>query len=416
MLLPVLILALLLLLPTAAHADSIVYTKGHDVWVAQPDGSSARQVTSGGGYQSATQANDGTILAQQGTRFVRLDRSGRVLSSIDSVLTGKPAGIRAVGPFDPVISPDGTKVAYWIGMYSSWMDYRHHIEWTRTGPVTIWQDARDGRMLGFTHYYDEPSWLPGGEGALLFAEENALTAQVVASGIGEDHTKVRQWFRDSENKPAGEEYPKAISSGELSPGLDRLALLRATIEYGSGGVAEGPGNTIVTYGVSLPGVPTMECRMTGAVGGEFGKPSWSPDGTSLAWQEGNGIWTMPIGRDCSGSARLVIPDGAGPDWGPAEPGGGAGPGPRRPSVRVPRSVGRHAALRIAVTCSGACKASAVARAGRRVVARTSKRISGSSRLTLRPKRVGGARRLAVSVTVRPDGGAATTVSRRVRLR
>lgn len=422
MLLPVLLLALLLLLPTAARADSIVYRQGSDVWVAEPDGSAARQVTTGGGYQSPTQANDGTILVQRGTRFLRLDRSGRVLSEVKSVLTDKPAGIRAVGPFDPVISPDGTKLAYWIGMYSSWTDYRNHIEWTRTGPVTIWQDARDGRFLGATHYYDEPSWLPGSDGALLFAEENALTAQVVASGVGEDHTRIRQWFRDSENKPASEEYPKAISTGEITPQLDRLALLRATIEYGSGGIAEGDGNTIVTYGVSLPGVPKMECFISGAVGGEFGRPSWSPDGRSLAWQEGNGIWAMPIGRDCSGTAKLVIPGGAEPDWGPAAPaaGGGPGPGPApgpgpvAPAVKVPGSVGRGAALRIRVDCAS-CQASAVARAGRRVVARASKRVSGSARLNLRPKRARGGR-LSVKVTVTPDGGAATTVTRSVKLR
>jgi hypothetical protein len=175
-------------------------------------------------------------------------------------------------------------------------------------------------------------------------------------------------------------------------------------------VAEGPGNTIITYGVKLPGVPTMECRMTGAVGGEFGRPSWSPDGTSLAWQEGNGIWAMAIGRDCSGSAKLVIPGGSGPDWGPAEPGGGGGG-----SVKVPRSVSRGAALRISVSCAGACKATAVARAGRRVVARSSKRVSGSGKLKLRPKRLRGARRLSVKVTVRPDGAAATTLTRSVKL-
>jgi hypothetical protein len=273
--------------------------------------------------------------------------------------------------------------------------------------VTVWQDARDGKVLGFTHYYDEPSWLPGSDGALLFAEENALTAQVVASGIGEDHTKVRQWFNDSDNKPGNEEYPKAISTGEISRNLDRLALLRATIEYGSGGIAEGKGNSIVTYGVSLPGVPTMECRMTDAVGGEFGRPSWSPDGSSLAWSEGNGIWAMAIGRDCSGAQKLVIPGGREPDWGPADLGAVG------PAVKVPRSMGR--VLRVSVTC-GSCMAKVVARADGRVVARASKRISGNARLKLRPKRLRGARRLSVKVTVKPDGGSATSLTRRVKLR
>ena len=53
--------------------------------------------------------------------------------------------------------------------------------------MTLWQDARDGRLLGATHYYEEPSWLPDSSGALLFEETNALTAQVVAAGVGADH-------------------------------------------------------------------------------------------------------------------------------------------------------------------------------------------------------------------------------------
>lgn len=413
----------LLLLPAAAHADSIVYTKAHDVWVSEPDGSSARQLTTDGGYQSPTQADDGTILVQRGTRFLRLDRSGRVLATIDSVLTGKPATVSAVGPFDPVISPDGTKVAYWLGMYSSWTDYGNNIEWTRTGSVVVWQDARDGKILGTTHYYEEPSWLPGSDGALLFDETNALTAQVVAVGVGEDHTKIRQWFHDSDTKPANEEFWKPIGSGELTRAVDRLAVLRGGTHIGNGGLSEGTGNTIATYGVHLPGPPTMECIISDAVGGRFGRPTWSPDGTSLAWQEGNGIWSIALGRDCSGTQKLVIPGGAEPDWGPASPTGGSpgpgpgpGPGPAGSAVRVPRSLGAGGRLKISVTCAGACRATATARASGRVVAKATRRLTGGGMLSLRPKRLRGARRLAVKVTVKPDGGAATSVTRKVQVR
>jgi WD40 repeat protein len=398
--LPLPLLALALLLPTAAQADSIVYSKGADVWAARPDGSGARQVASG--YAHPTQADDGTILAQAGTRFVRLSRSGRVLSRIDSVMTGLPSGINAVGPFDPSISPDGTKVVYWIGMYSTWHDYDNDIDWNRTGSVTIWQDARTGNVLGTTHYYEDPVWLPDSSGALLFDENNVLTAQVVVAGVGADHNHVHQWFDDYATKPADEEYMKGITSGELSPNLDRLAMLRAGTHAGNGGLAEGPGNMIATYAVHLPDVPKMECRLTGATGGAFGRPSWSPDGGSLTWQEGDGIWTTALSHTCDGKPRLVVPGGREPDWGPADVGGGV-------AVSVPRTVARRGKLRVAVSCPGACRATATARQGRRIVARASRR--GSGRLTLRLR---GARpgRVSVRVKVRPGG----TVKRSVRVR
>ena len=93
---------------------------------------------------------------------------------------------------------------------------------------------------------------PDSSGALLFEETNALTAQVVAAGVGADHNHIKQWFHDSDTKPANEEYSKPIGAGELSPAMDRLAMLRGGTHIGNGGLAHGHGQHDRAYGVHLP--------------------------------------------------------------------------------------------------------------------------------------------------------------------
>ena len=378
----------------AANADSLVYTKGADVWVAASDGSGERQVTHDGSaalpYRSPSQADDGTIVALRGTRFVRLDRDGAVLATMSSVLTDKPAGIDAVGPFDPQVSPDGTKLAYWIGMYSTWSDHGTNIDWVRTGPVVVWMDALSGRHLGVTHYYEEPSWLADSSRALLFESTNAATAQVMVAGVGEDHNQIRQWFHDYDTKPAGEEFWMPIGAGELTRAGDRLAVLRGGTYIGNGGMARGTRNTIALYNVSsLTAAPSMwPCAIADAVGGEFGKPTWSPAGDGLAWAEQDGIWTTAVGAGCATMApRRVIAGGREPDWGPAAPGPQPGAHPGL-ALRTPDRVRARAlrgGLAVRVGCDAACAATVTAHDGRRRLARTEVTLpaAGERRLRLR---------------------------------
>jgi WD40-like Beta Propeller Repeat len=149
--------------------------------------------------------------------------------------------------------------------------------------------------------------------------------------------------------------------------MDRLAVLRGGTHIGAGGLSHGAGNTIAIYGVHLPDPPRIERLLTGATGGQFGAPSWSPDGRSLAWAQGDGVWTGTIARPCSSSPRLTIPGAREPDWGPA----GVDPSSPRPArglaVRTAATIGRRAlarrGLKVRVSCP--CRASAWPRGGPR---------------------------------------------------
>src|SRR5919107_2993512 len=97
-----------------AAADSIAYIKDGNVWLSTTDGSRQFQVTSGGGYSDVTQADDGTMVALTGVRLHKLDRQGNVLADFDTPVSDtRPPGAKAFhGPFDPAISPDGSRLAY----------------------------------------------------------------------------------------------------------------------------------------------------------------------------------------------------------------------------------------------------------------------------------------------------------------
>ena len=320
----------LLALAGTAQASSIVFIKDHNVWLASPDGSGQRQLTTDGtsalAYESPSQADDGTILVGRGLRFVKLDREGRQVGEpLPSILVGKPANAYAVGPFGVKISPDGTKLAYWIGTWSTWFDHGTSTTWTDPKEAVIWQDAVTGAQLGFTMFYTDPAWLADSSHALLNDEHNGLAPQVVAAAIGANHNNLQGVLRDGDARPPGEAYSTYIADPELSPAGDRLVALR------------GQNHETLRFYDTRGATPVISpCGLSQPVGGSAASPTWAPDGAALAWAEGDGIWTTPVGpldsADCSWAApRLTIPGGSQPDWGPAGGSAPSGPAPGGPA-------------------------------------------------------------------------------------
>lgn len=314
------VIAALLVLAAPAAADSIVYVKEANVWLAAPDGSGQYEVTTDGTadhpYRSPSQADDGTIAAGYGNEIVRLRQNGEVLNRIDPPAMLDSASDAVDGPpIDVAISPDGARIAYTMADYAcpveAACDSRTVTAYTAADHLTPPEAAG-------TTYLHDPSWVTSTR-TLQFG---GFTHQVNVQDV--DQPSDVHWFDDYD--VVGQANATDLGDGELNPQGTMLALVRG---YGAGA-------SVVWYDVSgdalhrLPTAPSMRCA-TGPDEGING-PTWSPDGTSLAIADAEGIWVKRDAADCEGAQpTLAIPGGSHPDWGPAA----IAPGPRGPEVVPP---------------------------------------------------------------------------------
>jgi len=426
--------------PAAAGADSIVFVKDHDVWLAEPDGGSLHRVTRDGTaanpWRSPSQTDDGTIVAVRAqpnnAPLVRLRQNGEPLGEI-----ALPPLV--AGPLNPQVSPDGRLVAYEEANDAGPAGRSTDVFYSRTDQHTP-RDAYATPGRGARG----PSWIDGSR--VLVGVGNAAVTQVVGQ-------PAVRWWDDWDH------WDRFGGGGELKDG----EYAAGVAVFARGYVDEG--NQLVLYRAADGGftaLPAPVCAFTdpsaGPLGRSFVDPTLSADGRRLWWQEGDGVWTaeLPAGDDCSAiRPRLLIAGASEPDWSPAavapgtpwtppedRPGPGPGPeqrpGPRPRPDDTPRradgprddaprpalgarllgrpSVGAalRTGLRLRVTTPAAGTVRAVARRGRATVATGSARArrAGATTVTVRFTRAGrralrGARgaRLTVRVTFAARGGA-----------
>ena len=183
------------------------------------------------------------------------------------------------------------------------------------------------------------------------------------------------------------------------------------------------------------------------VGGSFENLSFAPDGRSLAYSVGDGIWITDV-PDVSGGCgalptnnKLVIPGGKHPHWGPADilparayEGPTACCAPPEPPPAGELAVTASAAklrgaltrgLTVKVQAPAAGRVSAVGKVGAKRVAAGTKDVPGAGATTLRLKFTKAARRslkrkrsarVSIAVTFQPASGAAQTQAAVVRLK
>ncbi len=342
-------LAAVLAVAGPAAADSIVYVSQGNVWLTSPDGARQYQVTFDGGWDSPSQADDGTIVAAKGQLLVRMDRSGRVIGTPVPGLGGATGTIpgerfKLFGPFDPEVSPDGRRIAYWATAYNP----------SSTGEV-VYTDWRDVSLVTPSDRFEmpranwitsvkQPSWIGSDRLMVTGSGLTNMNFETWMPGIGDDH--LQWWFR----------YVNAIETDhELSRDGRKLVAVAQTngalsapdtLHYFA---VPGPAWTAPPYPNTwmddAPRPPAGEPRCENVRDSIAHNPSWAPSSTAVAFDDKDGIWVQQVGdlpADCSGmSEKLLVPGGAHPDWGPADvdlahkpagPGTGAGtPGPGAPS-------------------------------------------------------------------------------------
>ena len=385
------ILAVAALTAPSALADSIVYEKDGNVWLANPDGSGQRQVTTAGGYSKPTQADDGTIIAVKDSLLHRLDRNGNLLN-----LAGEPGGN---GPITPAFSPNGSLAAYnYSGAGGSFSTALSHATRQTTHEEIFYISGRTN-----------PSWI-GNDKVLMFDGSPSFTGDTLIHTVGVAGTSA--WFEDPD---------LSLSGGEVDAGQTRLAVT--------------DGVEIRLYRLDAPPPApvgdTTFCQITGPVGSFF-RPTWAPSGAALAWQEDDGIWAGAFDRaTCAGTASLVIPGGKAPDWGPADvgsspgtgpgpgPGTGPGPGPGASplSATAPKRIRLRALLRgLSVRVNCTCTATVKLLLKGRTIGKAKKAVAGSGKVKVKPTRAGKARlrRGGRSVSVRV-AGAGRVVTKKVKI-
>ena len=294
----------------AAQANSIVYLKGSNVWLTTPDGSQGYQLTFDGGWDSPSEADNGTVMAVKSGETYRFSPSGQMLGApVPTIFHGADPSTN-VGPAGVRLSPDGTKQSYWGDIYTSYADYTCGCVMFRWEALTRWgasDQFNEPNQTKGQQLYGEPTWIDNS--ALMLTDVGSLFGDEVATyTVGGADNSLTQWFSDPDSTV------KQLQYGTITRQGDKLAFVASTQ------ATQDEIRFYQTHGPA-PNAPTPMCAITGANGGQFSYTSFAPDGTQIAWQEGDGIHEGSVGSlsDCSSiTDQLVIPGGSQPFLGAAD--------------------------------------------------------------------------------------------------
>lgn len=282
----VVLIAFLVIAPSA-HADSIVFRRGGDVWRMSPDGTGQRQLTSGATYEWPSAADDGT--------FVAADSAGQLHRWSAA---GAELNVIPVAPFDDTdeeaptetpthvrVSPNGALVAYDQAIEG---DVATLV--TDVGATTATLFEQDGLVT--------PSWI--GNERLLLTRDISFDTEGPALSHYDVGGSVTPWFSD----PA-----TAWATGfDAAAGRDGARLAVVVND-----AAEHEG-TPTRVALRVYAGTSFRCEIELETSDSYPSfsPSLSPDGTRVAWAESDGIHVAS--SSCTGERVVTLPGAWEPHW------------------------------------------------------------------------------------------------------
>ena len=307
-----------LALAGTAHAESISYVEGGNVFLAPSDGSRRVQITTQGTtdapYTLAGTADDGRTVASFGPSssktFFFFNPDGSAGSDGPNLVPMQQCEIPSVGPLAPRLNPAGDYVTYtYFCNNGSFEGYRIDNMLTAVNPA-VYTAGTNTPEIGQDFF--QPSWFGNrivalqGSNIQLQAEANAPYQMTFDNWIIPD---------------PGETLHRA----EVS-----RAGGRAIVEFTKDGVRQ---VTIGTYQLPPPQDFTMACIL--AANGNASEGTLSPDGNRIAWVDSSGLNVGQVdlaqpGCLVPGSAKVLAAGGSQPRFSaftlpaPPPPDGGGG--------------------------------------------------------------------------------------------
>ena len=324
----------------AGLAGTIVYIAGNNVWIARPDGSGARRLTSDGTaaypYVSPSEDDSGHVLVAHVTddphssvkdaRLVRMDQSGNVLQNFDTP-------VRSLSIMFARVSPDGSKVAYGALFGSSdcadygdcYTFFDHTLHYSSATRSAV--PAGAGKAPGVNW----ATWA-GNNRVILELDTNHNIGYQAPT-----QTSASQWFHTCNNYDSGCDDTDITHS---QPTVDRAGDRYAASVHALPWNATDNGQQYLFVGTASnaitgnpPAAPGGGCYFQGPDATTpfpgpsqltVAEPSFSPDGHEVAftWRAGAStsvaMAVVPDLNDCANAAVYqVIPGGSQPFWSPA---------------------------------------------------------------------------------------------------